>query len=670
MKFLNLTIEDFGVYGGRFEFDLTPNSVDQFDRPIILFNGLNGVGKTTLVEAIRLCLHGSLVIGKRVGRSEYEHYLSTRLYRNNGKSSKKATIEISFEYIDDGKPKVYRVIRNWDLFENKLQEEISILENGERIKWIKSGTEDLFLRELIPPMAFDLFILDGENLDIITNELSNPLNLSSTFREFFGLNMSEQLSQDLDTYISRQNSESEITKTYNQVQDLHKNREKLQRKKTEILTQLQNVKATISDYESYIQKKEQEISNKGGNFVQEFPALREKENELLYQLEESKKEIQEMFSGLLPFSIAKRILEDVLSRLKKEKAYKNNKIAQQVVDEQRENLQRLATNEELWEKLGAPFALFKKESFLESLGDFLSETYQNNDLSEADVFIHASEKDAEIMTAWINQAVFSIPMQFSRLMSNHNSLEDELQTTRSKLVMVPPEVQIAPLFEELKTLNDELQKLEKIQNDLSEQISKIDYELETIESSIQRMRESIHESKHVNKKVKLASDTQVLLSDYSKLILREKLSLFEKNFTSRFNSLCRKNSMIDSIMVDPDTYMISLKRGSQEVFYKDFSAGEMQLFSVAFVWTMYDISGLSFPIVFDTPLSRLDTEHRQKMLTEFFPKANHQMLLLATDAEIDQEILEELSPTISHGYYLEFDEVKNTTTARRIELWN
>lgn len=51
----SIIIENFGAYGGRNEAILTPDN----DKPIILFGGMNGGGKTTLLDAIQLAFYGS-----------------------------------------------------------------------------------------------------------------------------------------------------------------------------------------------------------------------------------------------------------------------------------------------------------------------------------------------------------------------------------------------------------------------------------------------------------------------------------------------------------------------------------------------------------------------------------------------------------------------------------
>lgn len=49
-----IILENFGAYGGRQEAHLTPEE----GKPIILFGGMNGGGKTTLLDAVQLVFYG------------------------------------------------------------------------------------------------------------------------------------------------------------------------------------------------------------------------------------------------------------------------------------------------------------------------------------------------------------------------------------------------------------------------------------------------------------------------------------------------------------------------------------------------------------------------------------------------------------------------------------
>jgi DNA sulfur modification protein DndD len=58
MIFTELVLQNFGPYSGKTTLNLQPESGDN-QRSIILFGGMNGGGKTTLMDAIRLALYGS-----------------------------------------------------------------------------------------------------------------------------------------------------------------------------------------------------------------------------------------------------------------------------------------------------------------------------------------------------------------------------------------------------------------------------------------------------------------------------------------------------------------------------------------------------------------------------------------------------------------------------------
>ena len=86
---------------------LTPKD----SKSIILIGGMNGVGKTTLLDAVRLCLYGKRALGNRVSLSEYHDYLSEIIHRSpTGNSSiNSASVSLEFEYARDGEKKRHTV---------------------------------------------------------------------------------------------------------------------------------------------------------------------------------------------------------------------------------------------------------------------------------------------------------------------------------------------------------------------------------------------------------------------------------------------------------------------------------------------------------------------------------------------------------------------------------
>jgi DNA sulfur modification protein DndD len=93
----------------------------------------------------------------------------------------------------------------------------------------------------------------------------------------------------------------------------------------------------------------------------------------------------------------------------------------------------------------------------------------------------------------------------------------------------------------------------------------------------------------------------------------------------------------------------------------DFSAGERQLYAMSLLWALRLVSNLPLPLAIDTPLARLDETHRLRFIHDYIPQISEQVVLFATDAEIDASLLEEARPEIARVYRLNFDAQEGET---------
>jgi DNA sulfur modification protein DndD len=133
-----------------------------------------------------------------------------------------------------------------------------------------------------------------------------------------------------------------------------------------------------------------------------------------------------------------------------------------------------------------------------------------------------------------------------------------------------------------------------------------------------------------------------------------------------FRHLLRKESMISDLTINSKNFTVELYDGTGKTLSPErLSAGERQLLAVSLLWGLARASGYPLPVVIDTPLGRLDSLHRRKLVENYFPQASHQVILLSTNTEIDEEYLHSLEPFIGHAYHLEFDNQLNST---RIEI--
>src|SRR5690606_13290086 len=136
---------------GVHQYDLTPRGTFEQPRPIILFGGLNGSGKTTVLTAVRLGLYGRQSLGNTVAIKDYHEYLVSCIHKNPQAivPLSDARIELVFNYARQGAVEEYRVIRSWQQQANRVTEKLGISRNGEQLEDLSSDQCQAFLNELI-----------------------------------------------------------------------------------------------------------------------------------------------------------------------------------------------------------------------------------------------------------------------------------------------------------------------------------------------------------------------------------------------------------------------------------------------------------------------------------------------------------------------------------------
>ena len=132
-----------------------------------------------------------------------------------------------------------------------------------------------------------------------------------------------------------------------------------------------------------------------------------------------------------------------------------------------------------------------------------------------------------------------------------------------------------------------------------------------------------------------------------------------------FQKLLRKTELVKALSIDSSTFEASLTgRDGKSLPFDRLSAGERQLLATSMLWGLARASGRPIPTIIDTPLGRLDSEHRSHLIERYFPNASHQVLLLSTDEEISNDYLEALRPAITRSYLLDHDETKGSTSIK------
>ncbi|MEN9566198.1 MAG: hypothetical protein RLZZ69_1394, partial [Cyanobacteriota bacterium] len=200
MIFTELVIENFGAYAGKQTINLRPEN-DDVIQPIILLGGMNGGGKTTLMDAIRLALYGQRARCSTRGNLGYGDFL-TQSVNSQTNSADLTQIQLSFEHIFEGHWQEFKIIRAWQRNPQDGRDSLSI----ERESRFDSNLEehwDEYIENILPLGISNLFLFDGEQVKELAELDTPPPAVVEAINNLLGLELAEKLSLDLEVLVNR-----------------------------------------------------------------------------------------------------------------------------------------------------------------------------------------------------------------------------------------------------------------------------------------------------------------------------------------------------------------------------------------------------------------------------------------------------------------------------------
>jgi DNA sulfur modification protein DndD len=131
-----------------------------------------------------------------------------------------------------------------------------------------------------------------------------------------------------------------------------------------------------------------------------------------------------------------------------------------------------------------------------------------------------------------------------------------------------------------------------------------------------------------------------------------------EEMTSIYKQLAHK-TLVKKIEIATDCTVKLLGEKGLNIRSMDSSAGEDQIFALALIAAIAKVSGTRVPIVMDTPLARLDTDHRSNVLRYFAAHAGEQVIFLSQPDEVNGEYLRVIQNRVCKAYHIEFEELDN-----------
>ena len=669
MIFNKLTVTNIGNFSGTHVLRLRSSDMKAI-KPIVLFGGLNGAGKTTIFDAIKLCLYGPEIFGA-IGVTKYQEYLRQKIHSSKITvvQPNNASIAVEFEYAHLGTVNTYQVERMWEISGQKVLETLSIEKSGLPLDDIEKDCWQDFIKEIIPLGLSQLFFFDGEKIQRMMSDDSNE-ELKRSILSLLGLDLVERLQADLKIYrskslkeISPESFAKEISMLDEQKKLIETSISKVLDDKAGLENSIQQLAARIADYRD-------KMSAQGEGYYRNRVSLEEKKRSLEHDIDSIKDKLRELAAGLLPLAIASSYALKLKKQIEDESKYKANTLLSENLKMKRHEMLSIIDSSGFLKLNGLDSGTLRKiksQLKVEIEVLFSVETKQER---QPEIFGFSQKQALEIL-GLIDKAINAIPSEMSVLTDMYEVKFRELQDTVTQLAKVPDDEFIKPMYETLDGLNIELGGLTEKRASLDAQLAELTNTRDELERKIEQINHKIATSYELDEKLQSVLKVEKVLAKYHLHLARQKIYSLQEEFTLIFKVLHRKDDMISRIKIDPETFNVTLyDRKDKAIKKNSLSSGELEIYAMSMLWALAKTSGQKLPFIVDTPLARLDSKHRDNLVELFFPLASHQMMIFSTNTEVDQQYFDRLRPHVAHAYNLEFCEESKSTVVKEGYFWN
>ncbi|XZO03941.1 MAG: DNA sulfur modification protein DndD [Microcoleus sp.] len=664
MQFLELVLKNFGPYAGTQTINLRPEK-DGNPCPIVLFGGMNGGGKTTLLDAIRLALYGGRAQCSTRGNLSYSDFLNQSVNRHTPPLDD-TRVELIFEQVQDDKLSTFKIVRYWK--KNDIKDTLSILMYSEFVTdwWADkalSNTWDEYIETMLPVGISNLFLFDGEQVKELAELETPPEFVVGAIKSLLGLELAERLAVDLEILASRKRKEMSGKKDLAALEKIEEKFSKITHKIADVKEDATNLKNKLEQAQKNQQQASDKFISEGGKIAADRSQLDRQLNDYRATAEKSREAMIELASNTLPLALISPLLSQAKTQAETESSQQRAKIAQNIIKEKSDRLLNYIAEISL-----NPEQLDKIEDFIRQENRELEQLIG----SDTTPWLAADNDNIQQLENILN---YQIPFQQTtavEIIDKIQNIEAEIDFTDRQLATAASPEAYKELEIELKNSQEavanaaaDLVSVNRYIEELEKELAQVKKELENYSSEFITIRNSQHIIASIAK-------AQATLKQFKEKLTLKKLNKLEVEITDCFRYLLHKTDLVHRVAIDTQTFSLSIydTEGKQVPKHR-LSAGEKQLLAIAFLWGLARVSGRQLPVAIDTPLGRLDSSHRNNLVERYFPSASHQVILLSTDTEIgktEYDKLQELE-AIAHSYILQYDSAKRQTTVETGYFW-
>ena len=637
-----INVFNLGVYKGQHSIQIEPYT----NKPVILFGALNGSGKTTLLEGIQIALYGKSAKTQGRAKKSYEEYLSSLINRDIHKKHG-ASVEVIFTVNINSIPSEIKITRSWKETEKGIQEFCNIVQDGIDDPNASDRASE-FVEEIIPSEISNLFFFDGEMIDGYSQPEQSKFLIQKGIHTLLGINNINNLVKSLKTIEQRKSKN--LSKEHDELSTENEEREafEIEKKKDGLRQDLSSVNNELDLIEKKLNENKDQLKQQGHEIFKKRDVLKNNLKNLESQSSLIHNQMKEVAYEQFPLSIMEEEILELADSVNKMDGFSPKSLT--LIEEEFNKLIKSNIFSDVDKKSIEEYKKERLEDISKSFGSY------------------AYDLDASILPTKDDFKV--IKNKIKNLLNEYEDTHLEIDKVEKTINAVPDEDKIKPLIEEELELTKNKQTFEAKKTLLIEEIEKLGRQLDVLYADIQTKNDkkyaleldNIIDKKMIEKSVK----TRTTLENFKAALIDKHIHSISDEISQCFNLLSRKKKLNLVFKINPNDFSLEVYKDNKGILEEyvtptTWAAGEKQILGISILWALTKVAKMTFPIVIDTPLSRLDNSHRESVIKNYFPNASHQVLVFSTDTEINDELLKKLKPKVSYEYLIEYNNETNSS---------
>ena len=673
MHLRSIVLRDWRAYSGAVRFDF-PAPTER--KNVVLIGARNGYGKTSLFHAIILGLFGQsgmpLIATAAFGGTttdrlqvSYSAFMQGVLNKRalaDGRTS--CSVELVFDD-DDGQPLVLQ--RTWwftasGQFKQFEEDPRALsgttrkavgparLTGAERIDWFKDYVASTFL----PYYLGWFFLFDGEMVGTFAErEMATQVKVG--VEGLLGLPVLRDLASDLRDYAKSKGKPSgttgdTVTRLEREIDDLDKDILESNEKTAAI-------EADIASMESEQDRLSRDLMSYGNGTQANLQELWQRLQQHRNDLEAARSRLQEMLVGDLALALCGRELRaETAERLRKEDRREQWEAGKAQGDSRLDTF--VGALGKTVEDVSPPLEDQQHSAIMEKVRLVWDKLWNPPDDDTAAEFRHSylsgleRQKARERLVALDGLAAGRVVSVLDEATVHETQIE-RLQAEFNRTQTVGPDLDLkrTRLNEMSATLSARQRDLGGLRNHLGLAHTELDKK----RAQLGKLRSELGTAAPGLRRAAKAEQIAAVLDTIAADAVPTQIGAVAEAMTAAYKSIAHKGARIDRIDIDGDCNVRMLSKSGRDVREVLPSAGEKQVFTQALITAVVQVSGRVFPMIVDTPMGRLDEEHRKNVL-KHLAKNNGQVILLSTDSEVVGEYLNVIQSRVLKTYVIEHED--------------